>query len=352
MLIQNLKRQPRLLLAPPEKGAAAVAEPIDDDQAALDELEAEKAALEAEEAAAAEALAAEEAEAAEEAARLTKSDEDRAAEEAEAQRIAEEAEAAKAEAAKPKALTDEEFQAEAQARGFVPKPAEKSQETVASDDPPEIPDFRTQAYDEAYRYKSLVEEVDGEIVLNSKGVAWAENKALDLATEHRLEKTQAQAAIQTLQASRPRIEEDTVVHIQTVTKGKIDEAQAKEIAKSYTDIVMGYGVDAYYDVLNAQAPDSPEKAAKFKHAELLRNTAYRVALGMAYEKQLLASAEGGEEGDSAREPVATKTTGGLYDGLSKRDIEYLQNDWAKQVNGGKPPTRAQIEQLKKDEIIG
>jgi hypothetical protein len=255
---------------------------------------------------------------------------------------------------KPRDLTDEEIAEKAIALGFV-KPEEKKEEkaeTKVQSSLVDVPDFREKAAEEVAADPSAKDKgwIDEDGDLTDVGLRVAENHALRLAARHEAQQTQAVEAVRALKANAPEIEERNLTTIKT-TLTALPEDVAKNVAKQMTQVTINMGLDAFDTGENETDPVIKE--AKKKQATHLHNHAYYSALGVEYEKILLAQAEGGDAGDKAKESVSTGSGGdGIYAGLPKADVEWLKGDWAKTSNGGKPPTKEQVEELKKRGAIG
>lgn len=247
-----------------------------------------------------------------------------------------------------KPLTDEEVLAEAQKRGLIPEPKQSSTPTD-DDSPPETPNFRAQAYEQAWKYKQFVtEDENGTPELTQKGVEWAEERAIVMAAEHTVLERENRQAVQSLEANKPALILDTVEQFK---KAGMPAEMASPIATDYINILTSYGLSAFDD--GATERDPAKKAEKERTAKGLRTTAYYIARGMQADRDDKAKAEGGDEGDKAHEKVSAKSeNGSLYSGLSAADRNFIEKEWVPAKNGGKPATKAQLEALKAEGVIG
>lgn len=304
-----------------------------------DDVDPDLAAAQAELAAEAEAKKAEE----DEAVRLAAEEDGETDDEREARETAEaEAQKLEDEAKVAKPLTDDELRAEAIKRGLLKEePAEAVDETI----PPVVTDYRTPAYKEAWGYPQFVETDEfGNKTLNDAGISWAENKAIQDGVQATLAQTRHDEATRNLQAAKPQL----VAKYTEDAKGLgIPDDVAPAIAKDFVDIMTNYGLAAFDE--GESDSDPKVKEAKKAQAQGLQRTAYYVALGMQSEREMQARKEGGDEGDKPTGAVDRSkgsAGGGLYEGLSKEDVDWVKAEWIPKKNGGKPPTRAQILDLK------
>lgn len=208
----------------------------------------------------------------------------------------------------------------------TPKSAEKPVEGDKQAETTDVPDFREKAYAEAI----AADKLDAEGDITAEGIRWAENRAIQLAVEHQSDEQRNQQ----IQTQKPQF---VTAYTEEFKKLGIPDEAAPQVSQDYTDIVTGYGKAAFGDDRNAVH---------------LRTTAYYVALGMQAERDMKAAQEAGQEAagahDKAKEPVGDGGTGGegVYTGFTKEDASWAKITWAKRVNGGKPPTKAQIAALK------
>lgn len=237
--------------------------------------------------------------------------------------------------AKAKGVTPEELKA----RLDPPVVAQEPEKPSASDAPPEIPDFRSQAYSEAVKYPQFT-EIDeyGDRVLNEAGVTWAENRAVQLHVIETSSQAAEKQALAQLQASKPEIAKHYADQFKKQSL-PVPEEIVNAVADDFASLAVAYGTRAFDE-------STPEKA---KVSTNLRTQAFYIALGMQKEREIKAQIEGGEAGDKAPEPAkgGGGSGAGLYEGLSKADQNWLKNTWSPEQNGGKPPTKEQIAELKK-----
>lgn len=241
---------------------------------------------------------------------------------------------------KPRDLTDDEVRERAAKLGMV-VPEEKKEEPK-----PEVktsrfdaPDFRAKAYEEVLADPNAKTNgwIDDEGDVTVEGQRVAENHALLLAAQHVGQARDSEQFKTQFAAQKPAL---VTAYSEEVKKMGVEEASAPEVAKDYVDLLESYGERAFKEDDNG------------KH---LRTTAYYIALGMQKEREMKAAQEGGNtDADRAKEPAGggAGDGGSLYQGLPKDEVDWLKTEWAKTKNGGKPPTREQIKELKAQGVIG
>jgi len=256
----------------------------------------------------------------------------------------------KTEEPKVRELTDEEIAEKAKALGFV-KPEEKKEEPVIRAGL-EVRDFRSEAADQVAADPNAKTNgwIDDEGDLTPEGQGVAENHALVLAADHRLNQNAEAEMTRQLVAQKPSLTLSYTDELKQ--KLGVDEAIAPEIAKTMTEILVdSYGIAAFDE--GERDTDPQVIATKKAHAQRLRTTAFYVARGMKAHAEDMARKEGGDAGDKPGEKPADGGTGGnLYAGLDAKETAWLKNEWAKERNGGKAPTKEQIERLKAEGVIG
>lgn len=258
----------------------------------------------------------------------------------------------------PAELTKEQVAELAKKHGLIDeKPAQTTAVTEGKKSPPKLPAFKDEAFAEAWDYEEFVED-DGEggKVLSDAGLQWAESRAIQLATEFsNRERTQQEAERRTqeltqqLQARKPQIVEEFTQEL--IKGGKLDEEVVKAFTPRMVDILVGFGAAAFDD--GSEESDPKVKEAKSKLSLNLRTSAYYQALGVEYEKRMLAEAEGGDEGDTPKEKVVSEKRPPSKDEItmetfSKEDQAWIKRVWVTEVNDGKPPTKDDLKKLHKE----
>lgn len=258
----------------------------------------------------------------------------------------------------PAELTKEQVEELARKHGILKEPEKQAVVQEGKKAPPKIPAFKDEAFAEAWEYEEFIED-DGEggKVLSDAGIQWAENRALQLATDYSSREKAAQEAerrtqdlARSLQDRKPQIVEDfTKGFIET---GKIKEEVVKEFTPLMVDILMGFGPAAFDD--GSEESDPKVKDAKATLSINLRTAAYYQALGVQYEKILTEESEGGAEDDTPKEKV--KVGGGdppekdaiTMESFSKEDQIWIKKTWIPEMNDGKPPTKEELKRLYKE----
>lgn len=243
----------------------------------------------------------------------------------------------------PEPLTNEQILALAKERGIaVEKEPANTEEEAA--EPPATPGFRAQAYADAKRYAKFLDE-DGD--LTQEGADWAEERAMVLHQDALLSDMRQKQVVQELQLQKPTMIENTVA---AFTKEGMAEDMAKAVSADYIEILLSYGPAAFDD--GQTETDPAIKAQKESFAKNLRTTAYYISRGKEADRQDALAKEGGDKGDAAHEKVTSGESGGsLWAGVSQSDKRWLETEWARTRNDGKPPTRKQIDELRKQEVI-
>ena len=185
---------------------------------------------------------------------------------------------------------------------------------------PDIPDFFDQAAREAAKYPGMVDENN---FLTEKGEQYVRNRAAVLAAEH----TQL----------GPRFEAD-VPRAQTLalTQAKetgFAEDEAERISGDYGKILKSYG---------------PKLLSYPKEVlQMIDDRAYLEAVGRETLRQRAKTKEGGTE---AGEKVEPAPGAGTSVKLDPDDLKFIES-YKKEVNNGKPLTRAQLQKLQDGGLI-
>lgn len=258
----------------------------------------------------------------------------------------------------PAELTKEQVEELARKHGILKEPEKQVVVQDGKKAPPKIPAFKDEAFAEAWEYEEFIEDDgDGGKVLSDAGIQWAENRAIQLATDYSSREKAAQEAerraqdlARSLQDRKPQIVEDfTKGFIET---GKIKEEVVKQFTPLMVDILMGFGPAAFDD--GSEESDPKVKDAKATLSINLRTAAYYQALGVEYEKILTEEAEGGAEDDTPKEKVKVGAgdppeKGAItMESFSKEDQAWIKKVWVPEYNDGKPPTKDDLKQLHKE----
>ena len=219
-------------------------------------------------------------------------------------------------------------------KGKIPAP------TPGEKTPAAIPDFRTKAFEEAEQYAQFVDEAGN---LTAEGIAWAENKALADATEWKLEQRDAEQAKHQLEAQRPALESGFAKELETLGLGE----ESAQIARDYTNGLIAYGPAAFKTDEKVYGKEAATQAQHLNRISML------MALGLQKEREIAAKKEGGDATPAHKENPnpGGGSEGGIYAGLPESDVKWLKEVWAKERNGGKVPTKADIDKLKEKGVI-
>lgn len=248
------------------------------------------------------------------------------------------------EEAKPRELTDEEIAERAAALGFVKPEVKPEPAADAKSLDIDVPDFRTQAYEAVVqaanaKAKGWVDE-DGD--MTEAGQMAAENYALQLAADHRLQSVESEREKLEIQANRTQYVDANVKFLKENEHFKLDESLAASVGKTMTDIL----VDSYGPM--ALKPKTPQDV---EVAKRLWSTAYYTALGIEAHNARLKAQEGGDKNDAAPVEKPKGNIGpGSYEGVAKEDREFFEKEYVPRLQAkyGKDykPTKADIEKFK------
>lgn len=323
-------------------------DPPEDDDATLEaEAEEERRAALSDDEREAEDTAAEEARVA------GLSDEEREAEEAAAEQKKKDEAAAAAKAAEEE--EERKFKERAAKLGYKAPdatPPVKPEVTPPPDPkkPPELKMYRADAYKEAAQYEEhLVEDADGNMVLNQRGVDWAEERAIQLRLDDQAVVTQEAQIRANIAASKPNIVKTCV---EQYTKDGVEPEVASVVGAELADEFERLGPIVFQP--DPQDSDPPAVREQRQFGRILRDDAYDRILGRQYRKILAGKEKAGGDGEGDSAPDATKpnrasVTGGggdpangsVYNRVMRNPAnkEFLKEF---QDSHGRKPTAAEV----------